>query len=67
MTIQNKYPCIISLCADVPSLEKQSANTVLSVQFYYTPEFAAITSDITGYMDGLVSNANAGYSNSQGQ
>ncbi len=33
--------------------------------FYYTPEFARVTSDPAAYVDGLVSNANMGYANSQ--
>ena len=36
-----------------------------SVQFYYTPQFAAITSDIPGYIDQVIAETNQGYANSQ--
>ena len=36
-----------------------------SVMFYYTPEFAAITSDISGYIDQVIAETNQGYANSQ--
>ena len=35
-----------------------------SVMFYYTPEFAAITSDIPGYIDQVLAETNQGYANS---
>ena len=38
--------------------------TTLSVMFYYSPEFAAVTEDIEGYMSSLVSYANIAYLNS---
>ncbi len=44
--------------------EDRQGNTVINVQFYYTPEFAAATSDPAGYIAGLVTNANTGYANS---
>ena len=36
-----------------------------SVMFYYTPEFAAITSDIQGYIDQVLAETNQGYANSE--
>merc|ERR1719483_810222 len=35
-----------------------------SVMFYYTPEFIAITSDISGYIDQVLAETNQGYANS---
>ena len=35
-----------------------------SIKFYYTPEFAANTPDISGYIDQVVSVTNQGYANS---
>ena len=35
-----------------------------SVMFYYTPEFAAITSDIPGFIDQVLAETNQGYANS---
>ncbi len=41
-------------------------NTVVSfsIKFYYTPEFAAGTGDIDGYLDLLIAEANQGFVNS---
>ena len=36
-----------------------------SVMIYYTPEFAAVTSDIEGWVDLVLDEANQGYENSQ--
>ena len=36
-----------------------------TVMFYYTPEFASITSDIPGYIDQVIAETNQGYANSQ--
>ena len=37
----------------------------LSVQFYYTDEFAGVTSDPEAYIEGLVDSANTVYSKSK--
>jgi hypothetical protein len=53
-----------SILSVIPSLERQSENTVVSVNFYYTPEFSRITADPVGGVHSLVNNANVGYANS---
>ncbi len=35
-----------------------------SVKFYYTPEFAASTADIDGYLDLVIAETNQGFANS---
>jgi hypothetical protein len=49
----------------VPSQHSQKSKTIVTVMFYYSPEFAAVTPDIEGYINGLVANANLAYSESQ--
>ena len=49
----------------MPSLERQAEDTVVSVNFYYTPAFAWYTADPVGYVQGLVTSTNVGYANSQ--
>merc|ERR1719422_1325397 len=36
-----------------------------SIMFYYTPEFAAITEDIPGFIDQVIAETNQGYENSE--
>ena len=36
-----------------------------SVKFYYTPQFAAVTADIDGFIDQVIAETNQGYANSQ--
>jgi hypothetical protein len=45
-------------------MEQQNSNHVINVIFYYTPEFARVTTNVKEYIDGLVSNANVAYNNS---
>ncbi len=44
---------------------QQKTNTIMTVQFYYTPAFRAVTVDIAGYINQLVLSVNTGYANSQ--
>ena len=52
----------------VPILPRQTTDTTtnvtISVMFYYTVEFAAVTSDIVTYIDHVLDIANQGYINS---
>ena len=45
-------------------MERQSATTSITVMWYYTKEFEAITSDPALYMAGLINHANTAYQNS---
>ena len=45
-------------------MERQSGTTSISVMWYYTKEFEAITSDPALYMASLVNHANTAYQNS---
>ena len=45
-------------------VEDNSTIVTYSVMFYYTPEFASITSDIAGYIDQVIAETNQGYENS---
>ena len=57
---------IHSFFAGIPAelMERQSATTSITVMWYYTKEFEAITSDPALYMAGLVNHANTAYQNS---
>ena len=52
----------------VPILPRQTTDTTtnvtISVMFYYTEDFAAVTSDIVTYIDHVLDIANQGYINS---
>ena len=50
---------------DVVSLDRQDDTQMLSVQFYYTDEFADVTSDPIAYIQGLVDSANTVYNKSK--
>lgn len=50
--------------SDIASLDRQEETQTLSVQFYYTDEFADVTSDPVAYIQGLVDSANTVYSKS---
>jgi hypothetical protein len=52
------------LFAEVPSLEDQRANTIVTVHWYYTNELAAWTDNVQAEMELFTQNANTGYSNS---
>jgi hypothetical protein len=52
------------LFAEVPSLEDQRANTIVTVHWYYTKELAAVTDNIQAEIDLFTQHANTGYSNS---
>ena len=41
-----------------------TTETVLSIQFYVTANFAAATSDIPGTVDSMIAEANLGFANS---
>ena len=43
---------------------ESNETTTLSVMWYYSPEFAAVTDDIEGYIGGLVAYTNYAYLNS---
>ena len=52
---------------DMSSGDYFTDNTTIvtySVMFYYTPEFASITTDIDGYIDQVLDETNQGYENS---
>jgi hypothetical protein len=51
--------------AEVPSLEEQRANTILSVHVYFTNELAAVTDDVQAEVELFKQTANTGYSNSK--
>lgn len=44
--------------------ERNNKVVTYSVMFYYTPQFAAITQDINGYIDQVLAETNQGYINS---
>jgi len=47
-------------------IEQDSTTMVTySIKFYYTPEFAATTPDIEGFIDEVIMETNAGYENSK--
>ena len=51
-------------------LQAAADNTTMvtySVKFYYTPQFAAATPDIDGFLDQIISETNQGYASSQVQ
>ena len=48
----------------ISELRSQKKTTTLSVMWYYSPEFAAVTDDIEGYIGGLVAYTNYAYLNS---
>jgi hypothetical protein len=50
--------------AEVPSLEEQRANTIVTVHWYYTNELAAVTDNVQAEIELFTQNANTGYSNS---
>jgi hypothetical protein len=50
--------------AEVPSLEEQRTNTILSVHWYYTNELADVTDNVEAEIELFTQNANTGYSNS---
>ena len=47
-----------------PGDERKDKVVTYSVMFYYTPQFAAITQDIAGYIDQVLAETNQGYINS---
>ena len=62
-----KGPIVEDKNAARASRNSASDNTTIvtySVMFYYTPEFAAITADIPGYIDQVIAETNQGYENS---
>jgi hypothetical protein len=50
--------------AEVPSLEEQRANTIVTMHWYYTNEVAAVTDNVQAEIELFTQNANTGYSNS---
>jgi hypothetical protein len=50
---------------EIPSLEEQRTNTILSVHWYYTNELAALTDNVQAEIELFTQNANTGYSNSK--
>jgi hypothetical protein len=50
--------------AEVPSLEEQRANTIVTVHWYYTNELAAVTDNVQAEIELFTRNANTGYRNS---
>ncbi len=47
----------------VPPIPDRTLVT-FTIKFYYTPEFAASTPDIDGYLDQVVAETNQGFANS---
>jgi len=47
------------------SSNDNTTEAVYSIMFYYTPEFAQITPDITGFIDDVLAETNQGYRNSK--
>ncbi len=48
---------------DVVQVDEKSEIS-FSVKFYYTPEFAASTGDIDGFLDQVIAETNQGFANS---
>jgi len=47
------------------NIEDRTTIATYSVMIYYTPEFAAVTADIEGWVDLVIEEANEGYKNSK--
>ena len=48
----------------IPDLMERTTTTTITVMWYYTKEFADITTDPALYMAGLINHANTAYQNS---
>ena len=51
------------MAVDVVHVDERSEIS-FSVKFYYTPEFAASTADIDGFLDQVIAETNQGFANS---
>ena len=63
--LSNKPERLILLYFEgIPDLMERTATTTITVMWYYTKEFADITTDPALYMAGLINHANTAYQNS---
>ena len=51
--------------APAPREDDNSTMVTYSVMFYFTPQFAAVTADIPGFIDQVIAETNQGYRNSR--
>ncbi len=53
------------LMSNLSTTANRQGKAVVTVNFYYTPQFAAVTFDVTGTLRNFIAQANEGYRNSQ--